>query len=290
MRKIAVDNKFNNKKLQAFLQFNYNGLSSSVFFKTLRKRDIKVNGKRISENVSVYENDIIEIYLDDKFLFNNFELNIVYEDDNILIINKPSSIEVLDDSTHNLTSLVQDKYSFNNGFPYPCHRLDRNTTGLILYAKNKESLDILNYKIEKHEIIKLYKCTVIGILNKKEDTLTDYLFKDSKKSMVYISPTPKKGYKKIITSYKVINENKKDNLSVLEINLHTGRTHQIRAHLAYIGHPILGDGKYGINEINKKLNKKSQELLAYKIIFNFKTNSGILEYLKNKSFQSYYIL
>lgn len=285
MRKIVVDNKFNNKKLQAFLQFNFTGLSSSVFFKTLRKKDIKVNGKRTSENVVVYENDIIEIFLDDKFLFNNFELNIIYEDDNILIVNKPTNIEVLDNSTHNLTKLIQDKYSFNNNFPYPCHRLDRNTTGLILYAKNKEALDILNYKIENHEIIKLYKCTVIGILNKKENTLTDYLFKDSKKSMVYISSTFKQGYRKIITSYKVISESIKDNLSVLEVKLHTGRTHQIRAHLAYIGHPILGDGKYGINEINKKFNKKTQELTAYKLIFDFKTDAGILNYLNSKEFK-----
>ena len=282
MKRIIVNNKFNNKKIQNVLQAHFNGLSSSMFFKTLRKKDIKLNGKRISENIIVKENDIIEIYLEDKFLFKSFNLDIKYEDDNILVVNKPCGIEVLDNSEYNLTKIIQNNYYIDTNLPYPCHRLDRNTSGLIIYAKNEEALNILNKKIEKHEVLKFYKCTVIGILNKKYDTLEDYLFKDSKKSMVYISKVPKSGYKKIVTSYKVLKENTENNLSVLEVKLHTGRTHQIRAHLAHIGHPILGDGKYGINEINKKFNKKTQELEAYKLIFNFTTDSGLLEYLNQK--------
>ena len=285
MRKIIVDNKFNNKKLQVFLQFNFNGLSSSMFFKTLRKKDIKINGKRISDNITVYSGDTVEIYLDDKFLFNTPKPNVIYEDDNILVVNKPSGIEILDNTDFNLTKIIQNQYACDNNFPYPCHRLDRNTSGLIIYAKNNKALDILNKKIEQHEISKFYKTTVVGILNKKEATLTDYLFKDSKKSMVYISSIQKTGYKKIVTSYKVIKEDVENNLSTLEIELHTGRTHQIRVHLAYVGHPILGDGKYGLNNINKKYNKKSQELTAYKLLFNFTTDASLLNYLNGKEFE-----
>ena len=283
MKKLIVDKKNENKKIVNVLLDNYNGLSSSFIYKTLRKKDIKVNGNRIKDNIIVYTGDIIEIYIDDKYLYKKIILDIVYEDDNIIVINKPKEIEVINNTENSLTKILQDTYNtLEEDFPFPCHRLDRNTTGLVVFAKNKEALDVLNNKFNNGEIDKYYKCTVIGILDKKQDTLKDYLFKDNRKSMVYVSNTKKTGYREIITSYKVLNEDKKDNVSILEVKLHTGRTHQIRAHLAHIGHPILGDGKYGNNEINKKFNKKTQELCAYKIKFNFTTDSDILNYLKEK--------
>lgn len=125
----------------------------------------------------------------------------------------------------------------------PCHRLDRNTEGIVLYAKNSEVLEILLEKFKNHEIIKYYKCKVIGAFKKKHDVLNAYLFKDNKKSIVYISDEAKKGYRPIKTEYAVLEENKEKNYSILEVVLHTGRTHQIRAHLAHIGHPIIGDRK-----------------------------------------------
>lgn len=279
MKKLIVNKKYNNKKLSNFLMENINNLSNSLFYSTLRKKDIKINNKRVNKNVTVFENDEILVYIDDKILEKESDLDIIYEDENILVINKKANIEVT--GNNSLTEVIHKKYS-NCGFlPMPCHRLDRNTKGLILFAKNQESLNILLDKFKKHEIEKHYLALVYGYPKKNNEKLISYLFKDSSKSLVYISDTPKKGYSKIITTYSIV-EKYSNNTSLLDINIETGKTHQIRAHLAHIGLPIIGDGKYGINSINKKFGKKYQELTSYIIKFNFSGNNGILDYLNGK--------
>ena len=281
MRSLIVTEKFNNKKLSVFLLSSFPKLSINSIYKALRKKDIKINGARTSQDICVYNGDNIDVYITDDILFPVFNLDIVFEDDNILIVNKPSGIEVTDDNS--LTSEIHAIYSDTDFRPMPCHRLDRNTTGLVLFAKNQIALDILLDKFKNHEIEKHYIALVYGTPPKKYDRLEAFLFKDNKKSLVYISDTPKTAYKKIITSYSVIDK-RLDGSCLLDVQIETGRTHQIRAHLAHIGLPIIGDGKYGFNDINKKFSSKTQKLCSYMLKFNFKTDSDILNYLNNKVF------
>ncbi len=294
MKEIIVDSKYDGKKLNTFLLDTFNSLSMNLLYKTLRKKDIRINDVKVSENVVIHTGDNIKVYLSDEQLFGTISnLEIIYEDENILAINKPAGIEVASSNnslTFALNSFLNQRQSLDkmensnikNIEVYPCHRLDRNTTGIVLFAKNDVSLNILLDKFKNREIEKHYHATVYGIPKMKHADLTAYLFKDSKKSLVYISDIPKKGYEKIKTSYEVISINKKENTSILDVTLHTGKTHQIRAHLAHIGFPIIGDGKYGNNEINKKFKVKTQQLTSYSIEFKFITPAGILEYLNGK--------
>lgn len=283
MKNLIVTDKYNNKKLMNFLLDNFDGLTTSIFYKTLRKKDIKINDKRISENCLLRTGDDVKIYVADDFLYKKLDIPIVYQDNNIVIFNKPQSIEITGENS--LTDYAKKLFSNDaNTFIEPCHRLDRNTSGLVLFARNKSSLDELLLAFKNHLVEKHYICAVYGIPKKKTQRLEAFLFKDSKKSQVYISDQPQKGYQKIITSYKLIKTNPQKNISLLDIQLETGKTHQIRAHLAYINLPILGDGKYGINKINKEFSLSKQQLSSYSLSFHLPLNSN-LSYLNEKIFK-----
>lgn len=288
MQKLIVPENYNSKKLDRFILDTFPALSRNILFKAFRQKDIRVNGKRISENTVIKAGDVIEAFIDDKLLKEQSpskkpELDIVYEDSNLLIINKQPGLEAESKTENSLIRLAKE-YLLTNGKgsePALCHRLDRNTSGLVIIAKNNEALEIMLLKIKEREVKKFYQCIVVGCPSPKQAELRHYLFKDSKKSQVYIYDTKKPGCVEITTRYKVIEAG--GETSRLEVELVTGKTHQIRAHLAHIGHPIVGDGKYGINEINKRYKAKHQMLWAYKLVFDFK-EAGILDYLKGKEF------
>ena len=303
MKEFQIKKNDAGQRLDKFLTKAIKGLPTSLMYKYIRTKKIKVNRARTEQKYVLQEGDIVQLFIKDEF-FDSPErdnsalasitpkLTVVYEDENIILCNKrPGVLVHEDDDAHDNTLIMHIKaYLYQKGeydpeneqsfAPALCNRIDRNTGGIVIGAKNAEALRVMNEKIKNDEISKFYYCVVHGKMPQKADTLTGFLLKDSDKNQVKIFDRQVKGSKNIITKYKVVSE--KNGMSLLEIELVTGRTHQIRAHMSYIGHPLLGDGKYGINKDDRAKGYKHQALYAYRLRFDFDDDSGALGYLKGR--------
>ena len=292
------------QRLDKFLTKTYRNLPMSLLYKAVRKKDIRLNGKRCEASSRLSEGDEIYLFLPDdaleiapptyEFMHASKALDIVYEDEHVMLLNKKAGLLVHPDDREFADTLIfrVQRYLYEKGeydpadeqsfAPALVNRIDRNTSGIVIAAKTAAALRILNQKLKDREIEKFYLCIVHGRMPKAEDTLEAFLEKNESQNRVYISDTQKQGARTIRTRYRVLEE--KNGFSLLEIHLLTGRTHQIRAHLASIGHPLLGDGKYGTNALNKGTGFHKQALCSYRLQFAFTTDADELNYLNGKEF------
>ncbi len=292
------------QRLDKFLTKTYRNLPMSMLYKAIRKKDVRLNGKRCEAADRLKEGDEIYLFLPDdaleiapptyEFMHASKHLDIVYEDEHVLLLNKKAGLLVHPDDREFADTLIfrVQRYLYEKGEYNPAdeqsfapalvNRIDRNTSGIVIAAKTAAALRILNQKLKEREIEKYYLCIVHGKMPKREDTLEAFLEKNEAQNRVYISDTQKQGARTIRTRYTVLEE--KNGFSLLEIHLLTGRTHQIRAHLASIGHPLLGDGKYGTNALNKGTGFNKQALCSYRLQFAFTSDAEELNYLNGKEF------
>ncbi|MBP3706356.1 MAG: RluA family pseudouridine synthase [Clostridia bacterium] len=304
MKSFVVTKNDSEKRLDKFISKVCPALPQGLMYKYIRLKRIKVNSRRAEISTRLKEGDIVDAYINDEFfvkkppsydfLSASKKINIVYEDQNILLADKPQGLlshpdenEYTDTLIGRIQHYLYDKGEYDpqheNSFkPALANRIDRNTGGIVIAAKNAEALRILCEKIKDRQLDKRYLTVVHGRPKKASDTLEGYLEKNEEKNKVYLSSKKTEKNRTVRTRYRTLCS--KGGLSLLEIELLTGRTHQIRAHLASVGHPLLGDGKYGKLKEDKKLGFNKQALYSYKLSFCFSTDAGILQYLDGKTF------
>ena len=306
MRIIKIEKNDAGQRLDKFLSKAVKGLPMSLMYKYIRTKKIKVNRARTQQSYVLQQGDELQLFIRDEFfdipskdehaLFRiRPKLEILYEDEHIMLLNKRPGVLVHEDVAANENTLIMHAQAYlaqkgeydpeheQSFAPALCNRIDRNTGGIVIAAKTAEGLREMNEHIRNDELHKIYLCAVHGCPKKRQDTLHGWLRKNSADNNVEVSDIRREGFKNIITKYKVLREKNGD--SLLEVELVTGRTHQIRAHLSHIGHPLLGDGKYGINRLDRERGYKFQALYAYRLQFDFADRSGTLGYLDKKTFE-----
>ena len=304
MREFTIGKNDAGQRLDRFVAKNLPLLPPALLQKYIRLKRIKVNGKGSKRDVRLETGDILQLYINDEFFDKPNEenlfltvfkpqLNIVYEDENLLLVDKRPGMSVHADETEKVNTLINhiqaylyQKREWNpkweNAFaPALCNRIDRNTGGIVIAAKNAETLRVMNQKIRDREVEKSYLCIALGTLSPAEGKLEGFLLKDEAKKQVSVHKRPVEGGRTAVTLYRTLA--KKGGLSLVECRLITGRTHQIRAQLAAAGHPLLGDGKYGRERENKKFGRTGgQALYSYKLAFHFTTDAGCLSDLNGR--------
>ncbi len=305
MKELTVGANDAGQRLDRFLAKAVPLLPASLAQKYIRIKRIKLNGGRAERDSRLQAGDVLQLYINDEFFDKPREdnafltvatpkINIVYEDENILLVDKRPGLAVhAHDGAEYGRTLIDHIQAYlyqkrewrpreENAFaPALCNRIDRNTGGIVIAAKTAEALRILNQKIKDRELDKRYLAIVEGTPKPKEGSLKGYLFKDEKKNRVFVTDKMQPGTKTCQTNYKVLASG--NGLSLVECELITGRTHQIRAQFAHAGHPLLGDGKYG--KLDKRFDRNYQALYSYKLTFTFTTDAGVLEYLNGKAFR-----